>query len=154
MKNYNYNSIEDLKKDFCKEKLQGYKESIHYFAFQKLSIIHQCPYCEDIIKKNARCSYLYAKYVLRSRFSKGEDVILNDRYWTLAYAIYVVQKRWPEGEKAVLKNIYTNVNREIEIIVYYSINVKKRRWKKIEKFIKEDEKSWKRYVGCFPDACE
>ena len=70
---------------------------------------------------NAKDAYLYAKYVVKGRFKKGEDAISMDHVYAYLYAKYAVKGRFKKGEDAISMDPYytywyaRNVLRKIKL---------------------------------------
>jgi hypothetical protein len=94
-----------------------------------------------IIKKSARISYLYARYILKERWIEVEPIICKDSWYSYMYAKHVINGPWKECEPAIMK--------DPESIFYYTKYILKHRWIEAEPIIKHDNIWWDHYTQDF-----
>lgn len=87
---------------------------------------------EHIIKRSAKYSYAYAKYVLADRFYLGENTIKQDAHYAYHYAESIINGRWKEAEGIIKQDIFT--------AILYTNNIMKCRWRDAEDYIKKNFK--------------
>ena len=85
---------------------------------------------EEIIKKDPHWAYYYAKGVIKDRWIEAEEYIKKDPYWACCYAYIIKGSRWIEAEE-IIKN-------DPESAYNYAIHVIKGRWIEAEEIIKKD----------------
>jgi hypothetical protein len=61
---------------------------------------------ENLITENSNYSFIYARYVIKSRFVEGEKAISENSVYSYAYALYVLNSRFVEGEESILNSHY------------------------------------------------
>jgi len=64
--------------------------------YKAITLGLRIPELEAIISKDAQCSYIYAKYVIKGRFILGEPVISKDAQYSYYYAKNVIKGRLPD----------------------------------------------------------
>jgi len=59
---------------------------------------------EQTIASSACCSFEYAQDVLKGRFALGEDVISRSAQYSFLYSAQILSARFPKGENAIAKS--------------------------------------------------
>ena len=62
-------------------------------------------YLENRFCSNAEYAYLYARYVIKGRWEKGEDAIRQDAEYAYRYAKNFIKGPWEKGEDAISKSV-------------------------------------------------
>ena len=57
----------------------------------------------QLVHTSAEYSYLYARVILKGRFTPGEAAIAGDIWYSYQYATYVLKDRFPLGEAAIAR---------------------------------------------------
>lgn len=69
-----------------------------------------------MVIKDAVCSYLYARDVLKSRFEQGEAAISQSTEYSYNYARDVIEGRWEQGEAAIMQSAEYSYNYAWEVV--------------------------------------
>jgi len=98
--------------------------------YEKATRLNQrLPSYENVIGKDAECSYLYAKDVCKGPFLKGESAIRKNPLYAYLYCKDIIKRRWYLAEEGIMKNPH--------VAFVYSKNVIRERWREAEKYIKK-----------------
>lgn len=54
-------------------------------------------------------AYNYARWVIHSRWPKGEKYIMKDPYYAYNYARRVIKNRWPEAEDVIMSGMWSGL---------------------------------------------
>lgn len=71
---------------------------------------------ECIISTNAEYSFLYAKFILRSRFLAAEEIISRNANWACVYAHEIIQGKWDQAEKVIANSESASYFYAIEVL--------------------------------------
>ena len=97
-----FNSIQHIKEEYTKARLQGYNKNIVQFAYEHpFKIGRRCEYCEHFILMEPLASVDYASLFLKKRWKKAENIIATDARASFVYAKCILQRRFKKGEKVI-----------------------------------------------------
>ena len=55
----------------------------------------------NVIKRDPKCAFEYARWINRGRWEEGEPTILKSSWYSYMYARYVINGVWKEGEPSI-----------------------------------------------------
>ena len=99
-------------------------------AYERIQAGDKDPMLVDAVASDAKYAYLYARYIIKGRFPKGEKAIASDPEYAYWYAFYVIKDRFPEGEKVIASSPF--------YAYWYARDVINDRWPEGEKVIASD----------------
>ena len=73
-------------------------------AYERLENGEKEPYLEQVVAKDATCSYYYARYVLKKPFPLGEPTIAKNGLFSYHYAKNILNKPFPLGEPVIARD--------------------------------------------------
>jgi len=98
------------------EQLTGYEQRLQVpkFAYEEVrdeltkhrsadDVRKATEHLQDVLLKDPKYAYLYAKVVMEDRWPAAEDIIKTVPHWAYLYTRFLLRgDRWPEAEKTIL----------------------------------------------------
>jgi len=114
------------------------KDANNAFIYARDVIKGRWSESEAVISKDAKIAYCYVRDVIKSKWPEGEAAISKDAHSSYYYAMDIIKDRWPEGEATIAQNA--------SYAYFYAMDVIKDRWPEAEATILKDANYVYRYA--------